>query len=411
MAIGVFGALVAGASVHAGTSFAGPAQDHETPQAEYDQVTAEEQRLSSELTEIEARAKTLQTQLDELEADAAASQRALDAAREAQAAAERTAKIEADKAEAARLEAIRMNKLLGEQAVAAYVAGGDPTSMADAILRSQSSSDAESAVMYSKVVLGDTTDTVNRVEEAERIQKQASADAAAAEAEAAEQRDNADAANTLVVAARDQQAAVVTDINEQAALKTAKLQDIQAQKIVLETQITAMQHASDGVQELLAAVQANQPMFVPGDVELAAPVPGYTIGSPFGMRHHPILGIDRLHAGGDIGAPSGTPIYAPADGIVVFAGDRGGYGNAVVIDHGHSLGTMYGHQSRLAVATGAVLKRGDLIGYVGSTGLSTGPHLHFETRVKGVPIDPQPLVDWSVDPRDPNAFATTTTEN
>ena len=80
-----------------------------------------------------------------------------------------------------------------------------------------------------------------------------------------------------------------------------------------------------------------------------------------------------------------------------MAGRRGGYGNTTVIDHGHSLGTLYGHQSRIAVKPGQVVKRGDLIGYVGSTGLSTGPHLHFETRVRGMPINPEGVVDWDAE--------------
>ncbi|MBX3313458.1 MAG: M23 family metallopeptidase [Actinobacteria bacterium] len=158
-----------------------------------------------------------------------------------------------------------------------------------------------------------------------------------------------------------------------------------------------MQFASDGVEKLLAEVQADQEDWTPDAMVVTTPIPGYRIGSKFGMRFHPILGIARLHAGGDIGAPSGTPIHAPADGVVVFAGERGGYGNCVVIDHGSSLGTLYGHQSRINVQVGDVVQRGDIIGWVGSTGLSTGPHLHFETRLKGVPVDPEGIVDFDAD--------------
>jgi murein DD-endopeptidase MepM/ murein hydrolase activator NlpD len=117
------------------------------------------------------------------------------------------------------------------------------------------------------------------------------------------------------------------------------------------------------------------------------PVNG-TITSGYGYRTHPILGYSRLHSGTDFGAISGTPIVAASDGVVVTAGWLGGYGNAVVISHGGGVATLYAHQSRLAVGPGVRVHRGQVIGYVGSTGMSTGPHLHFEVRINGVTTDP-----------------------
>lgn len=119
------------------------------------------------------------------------------------------------------------------------------------------------------------------------------------------------------------------------------------------------------------------------------PVNG-ALTSSFGYRTHPVLGTQRLHAGADFGAASGTPIVAAAAGTVVSAGWQGGYGNAVIINHGAGVATLYAHQSRLAVSSGARVSRGQVIGYVGSTGMSTGPHLHFELRINGVPTDPVP---------------------
>lgn len=112
------------------------------------------------------------------------------------------------------------------------------------------------------------------------------------------------------------------------------------------------------------------------------------LSSPFGYRVHPISGAGRLHAGQDIAAPSGSPIYAADTGVVASAGWRGGYGNAIVIDHGGGLATLYAHQSRLGVSAGQQVTRGQLIGYVGTTGYSTGPHLHFEVRENGTPVNP-----------------------
>ncbi len=112
------------------------------------------------------------------------------------------------------------------------------------------------------------------------------------------------------------------------------------------------------------------------------------ITSGFGWRTHPVLGYDRFHAGLDIGADYGTTIHAAEQGLVLFAGWYGGYGNAVILDHGGGITTLYGHSSELYVVEGQSVSRGQAIAAVGSTGLSTGPHLHFEVRRDGEPTDP-----------------------
>jgi murein DD-endopeptidase MepM/ murein hydrolase activator NlpD len=120
---------------------------------------------------------------------------------------------------------------------------------------------------------------------------------------------------------------------------------------------------------------------------LMAPVAG-RITSGFGMRFHPILHYTRFHAGLDFGAPWGSPIVAAADGTVVAAGYGGGYGRQVQIAHGGGILTLYGHMSSIAASPGEPVRQGQVIGYVGSSGLSTGPHLHFEVKVNGQPVDP-----------------------
>ena len=119
------------------------------------------------------------------------------------------------------------------------------------------------------------------------------------------------------------------------------------------------------------------------------PLPGYAIGSDAGWRFHPILHYTRCHAGADISAPSGTPIHAVENGTVIQAGWNGGYGNFTTIAHGNGLTSSYAHQTSYAVGVGDQVKRGQVIGYVGTTGLSTGPHLHFEARVNGMPYRPK----------------------
>jgi len=124
-----------------------------------------------------------------------------------------------------------------------------------------------------------------------------------------------------------------------------------------------------------------------GSAAMRMPVQGH-LTSGFGERFHPILGYERFHAGVDLGAAAGTPIVAAADGRVVSAGWAGGYGRAVAILHGGGIETKYGHMSRIAAYAGESVRRGDVIGYVGSSGLSTGPHLHFEVMKNGRPVNP-----------------------
>ncbi len=120
------------------------------------------------------------------------------------------------------------------------------------------------------------------------------------------------------------------------------------------------------------------------------PLSGVLVSSGYGPRRHPILGGRRPHAGVDLPAPSGTPVRAAADGVVRYFGRNGSYGRFIRLDHGFGLETAYGHLRRYALSLrrNARVGRGEVIGYVGSSGLSTGPHLHYEVRINGRAIDP-----------------------
>ncbi len=120
---------------------------------------------------------------------------------------------------------------------------------------------------------------------------------------------------------------------------------------------------------------------------MSRPVNG-PVTSQFGMRRHPVLGYKRMHSGLDFKASYGTPIYAATDGLVEYAGRKGGFGNFVQVNHGGGLATGYAHMSRIVASSGQRVRQGQIIGYVGSTGLSTGPHLHYELYRNGRPINP-----------------------
>ncbi|MES2491780.1 MAG: M23 family metallopeptidase [Pseudomonadota bacterium] len=133
---------------------------------------------------------------------------------------------------------------------------------------------------------------------------------------------------------------------------------------------------------------ASQAVSIPSRI----PVDGVKLTSDFGMRWHPVTGGRRQHKGIDLGAAVGTPIYAAADGMVSRADWFSSYGLFVALQHGGTIETRYGHMSRLAVAAGQTVRKGDIIGYVGSTGRSTGPHLHYEVRIAGEAVNPLPYL-------------------
>lgn len=198
----------------------------------------------------------------------------------------------------------------------------------------------------------------------------------------------------LLAMAATQRSIVEQQVTELENLSLA--QEARLQELIREKQ---RQEALEALRARLAAAQARRMAAIAaglpppvervegGPVVFAWPVRG-PITSPFGMRVDPITGRYQLHSGVDIGAGYGTPIQAAADGIVLFAGWYGGYGYAIILDHGSGLSTLYAHCSAMYVSEHQWIQRGQVIGSVGATGWATGPHLHFEIRVNGVPVDP-----------------------
>jgi murein DD-endopeptidase MepM/ murein hydrolase activator NlpD len=192
-----------------------------------------------------------------------------------------------------------------------------------------------------------------------------------------------------IFAVRVHQARVLRDqlLANQGALvdaqsrKKADLASLSAQERADAGEIDSLQQVSAELAAKIQAAQSHSTVQHTGSGQLSWPVSA-PITSPFGWRW------GRMHEGIDLGAAYGTPIAAAAAGTLIYAGWLGGYGNLTVIDHGGGLATAYGHQSRIAVSVGQQVARGEIIGYDGSTGHSTGPHLHFEVRVNGQAVDP-----------------------
>ncbi|MEA3510564.1 MAG: peptidoglycan DD-metalloendopeptidase family protein [Actinomycetota bacterium] len=152
----------------------------------------------------------------------------------------------------------------------------------------------------------------------------------------------------------------------------------------IEVEIASLEKEQSSIKNLIAA-RVKAAGSAPGS--LVRPVPG-AISSGFGPRIHPIYGYELMHSGVDMNGAMGQKIVAAAGGTVFFAGVKGGYGNSIMIDHGGGMVTLYAHQSKFAVSNGQKVDAGQVIGYVGSTGVSTGPHLHFEVRINGNPVNP-----------------------
>jgi murein DD-endopeptidase MepM/ murein hydrolase activator NlpD len=180
---------------------------------------------------------------------------------------------------------------------------------------------------------------------------------------------------------RDELIASKGELEETRGRKKASLASLTAEERAEAEEIDSLVAVSGELAAKIQAAQAQSTDRIPSAAGLIWPV-NASITSPFGWRW------GRMHQGIDLGAAYGAPIAAAAAGTVIYAGWLGGYGNLTVIDHGGGLATAYGHQSRIAVGLGQQVAQGEIIGYIGSTGHSTGPHLHFEVRVNGQPVDP-----------------------
>lgn len=176
-------------------------------------------------------------------------------------------------------------------------------------------------------------------------------------------------------------------VSEELSVHKGLLGKVESEKAVYLKQVRELEAESRSIAALLKSRQKGQVFQAGGVKKLAWPTTG-PVSSGYGYRTHPIFGDRRLHSGIDISAPNGQSVIAGESGIVVWAGAKGGYGNTVIIDHGNAMATLYAHLSSVSVGQGAKVIRSARVGAVGCTGYCTGPHLHFEARVNGEPVNP-----------------------
>jgi murein DD-endopeptidase MepM/ murein hydrolase activator NlpD len=344
---------------------------------------AEKQKtsLNEQISDLDGRLAAIQDKLEGLGDQIAGVEEKLSVTREKLGVLRQELRLKKLELAAAQAELVLEQKNFAERAVLSYKS--DDLDYVDIMLSSSDFEDLISRVNVIHDLLGGNNALVGGLEtirdEVDR-EKDAIAKREGAVADAARvlQEKNDELAALRAAQAASQAAALAVRQQKQGALKGVNkdLAELERQ----ESQILAESQALTGVVGGSGSTGS-------GNGSLSWPVNGPVV-SPYGYRIHPILGYRKLHTGIDIAVGYGVPIRSSAAGTVIYASWMGGYGNVIIVDHGDGLSTLYAHQSSLAAGNGARVARGQTIGYIGSTGFSTGPHLHFEVRVNGNPVDP-----------------------
>lgn len=358
------------------------------------------QQAAAELADVQSRQPAVQAALDTAQtAVRTAKDRDVELAGQL-AAAEAAEQVAVDELAQGEADLAAAEKRVSRLVSATYRGGGIDTGLALAVVGGEGPSEL--------------ADRLALVDAAARVQQASTARLAQTRAEQQHRADRLEAVRAQIAELRAQAAeqVVVTQRaeaeaqarkDELAALEATKakaLADVEAEKRAYEQQAAAAQAESDDIgAQLRARAKARGSKGGSGSGGSAAPQRGVlgnplaamTVTSGFGYRVHPVYHVRRLHAGTDLRAACGTPVYAAADGEVVRAGPGTGYGNILVIDHGtiggRDVATAYAHLSRFAASPGQDVKKGQLVAYSGSTGVGTACHLHFEVRVDGSPTD------------------------
>ncbi|MGH9190138.1 MAG: murein hydrolase activator EnvC family protein [Acidimicrobiales bacterium] len=274
---------------------------------------------------------------------------------------------------------------LARQAVAAYTGQSESSRLTGMLLRSSSMGELVSKRSYLRAVVGTQTDVIATDErlrdEVGDLRDQLEVGRRAAQT----QRDVIAGQRDRLAASRRAQDAVRQEVAGEIAARERLRKQVLERKREYEAEVGVLERESAAIAEALRRRSAGDDRPRPG--RLLRPTPAATV-SGFGSRVHPIYGTARMHTGVDFAASMGSPIRAAAAGVVVSSGSYGGYGIATIVDHGGGLATLYAHQSATLVDAGQRVAAGQVIGKVGSTGASTGPHLHFEVRVNGDPVNP-----------------------
>ena len=280
---------------------------------------------------------------------------------------------------------------LKQQAVSSFMRFGSGAEQLEVMLRAKDINELHDAKAFVNALAERQARIVDKFAALQEDTAALEADAEATRDAAVVQRNEVQAQTDALQLARADQARVTATATAEANHEQALLASLRGKRSEYERRIRDFQRESDAIATLLRR-RGSGGARISGRGSLSSPVSNPVVTSTFGYRIHPIFGDRRLHTGLDFRASTGTPLAAAAPGEVVFAGWRGGYGNCTIIDHGGGVATLYAHQSAIRVKEGQEVKRGQVIGAAGSTGFATGPHLHFEVRLRGTPVDPLPYL-------------------
>ncbi|HEX6596828.1 MAG TPA: peptidoglycan DD-metalloendopeptidase family protein [Acidimicrobiales bacterium] len=289
---------------------------------------------------------------------------------------------------------------LRDQAIAAYTGGNRGGGGLSDLLRMSDVGQLAAKQSYLRAVSATQSDLILSTERLRDRSSDLLEELGSTRAKTEEERSRVAAEERRLRSERDTQAAVRHQISVEIANHAGVLKEVVDRQDEFEAQARELEAQSSAIAEQLQIRQressssssSRSSSSSSSSSGFGGPLASIRVSSAFGWRIHPIYGSARLHTGVDLSASSGTPIRAAADGVVASAGWLGGYGNAVVIDHGGGQATLYAHQSSMAVRQGQSVDKGDVIGRVGCTGSCTGPHLHYEVRLNGKPVDPSPYL-------------------
>ena len=362
-------------------------QEIERLRGQLDEVAGDEAEALADLRVTQRRKAEEQAQLAAVDqrvqsamAELDAAQAKLDAASSSAADAEHRVEVITGRLEDAR-------QTLRDQAVSSFMRYGSGAEQLDVVLRAKDINELHNAVAFVDTLAERQARIVANFASINDDATEAKSTADAARADAVSQRDDVQAKTDALQVQRTAQAQAAAAAAAEAAHEQEILASLRSRRAEYERQLKEQQDESDAIAALLRRRGSKGP-HISGHGSLSSPLADPEITSTFGWRIHPIYGDRRLHAGVDFRAASGTDLLAAAAGEVVFAGWKSGYGNTTIIDHGGGLATLYAHQSSIGVTVGQEVKRGRVIGESGATGNVTGPHLHFEVRVNGTPVDP-----------------------
>jgi murein DD-endopeptidase MepM/ murein hydrolase activator NlpD len=362
-------------------------QQLEAKQGQLESTKGESRDARSELAEAQRQRADLTGEVRDLQGRLLVAQTDLAAIQAELVVARRELERWTERLDRAREDLLAHQALLNERAATAYKVG--PSAYLDVVLGSEDLAALADRTFYVERVLSIGSSLLEGVRVARTLVAERQDRVQVYEDGVTRRFEEVRERTERIVALRAQEESLLQQIDLEIGVTAEALEDLNSARQRYEDAVASLEAESAEIQGLIQGTGSSgsgQPggtLFWPTDGPIV---------SGFGYRTHPIFGTTTFHAGVDIDGACGQPIWAAEDGEVLSAGSNGGYGLATVIDHGAGLSTLYGHQSSIGVSAGQTVRRGQQIGLVGTTGLSTGCHLHFEVRINGEPVDPVPYL-------------------